>query len=372
MMGSKAGDNAQITTLAEALGWPSEAKYLAFRKSQLITNLLAGQNLLGLIKEQSSPLTPPWPDLMITSGRRNEPVCRWIRAQGAGSRLVHLGRPWAPLTCFDLVVTTPQYHLPEAANVLMNTTPLHRVTAARLDEAARVWGPRVAHLPRPLVAVMMGGNSGPYILDAEAGALLGRAASAYAKRRGGSLVVSSSARTSASAVAALEASLDVPAEIFRWRADVKENPYYGYLALAEAIIVTCESMSMLAEACATGKPVFMFDLNLGPSGHWPLLTDLVGEVRLLPLNKRVRRLTGQALIHGITSVTGPRRLTRDVRVIQDALVAQKRAVWLGERFPETPPPEPLDEVGRAVGAVKALFAETESRSSADRVRAAAS
>ncbi len=361
MMGKKAGDNAQITALAEELGWPFETKHLVFRRTELITNFLAGPTLSGVIRDRSSPLAPPWPDLMISAGRRNEPACRWVQAQGPGARLVHVGRPWAPLECFDLIVTTPQYRLPQSANVLQNTTPLHRVTEARLAEAARNWAPRLAHLPQPYVAVVIGGNAGPYVLDAEAGALLGRAASAHAAKVGGSLLVSTSARTPEPAIAALEAAINRPAEIFRWRRDATENPYLGYLALARSIIVTCESMSMLAEACATRKPVYMFDLDTGPDNHWPLLEPLLGEVQQRSFGRRLRRLKFQPLVYRTAMVTGPRRLTRDVRIIQRALIADRRAVWLGQQFPAGALPPPLDDVGRAAQAVRALFAEEQER-----------
>jgi len=60
-------------------------------------------------------------------------------------------------------------------------------------------------------------------------------------------------------------------------------------------------------------------------------------------------------------VTGPRRLTRDVRIIQRALIAQGRAVWLGEQFPQGAPPPPLDDVARAAQAVRALFDEPQAQ-----------
>ena len=79
--------NAQITALADALGWPYEIKHLVFRRTELITNILAGPTLTGVIRERSSPLAPPWPDLMISAGRRNEPACRWVRERAPGARL---------------------------------------------------------------------------------------------------------------------------------------------------------------------------------------------------------------------------------------------------------------------------------------------
>jgi mitochondrial fission protein ELM1 len=312
--------------------------------------------LLGIVRRRSSPLVPPWPDLIISAGRRNEPPCRWIQAQADRRvRLVHCGRPWAALEGFDLVVTTPQYRLPERPNVLHNTTPLQRVSSGRLEEAQSLWQPKLAHLPKPHIAVMLGGHAGPYVFDREAARLLGRAASALARRQGGSLLVTSSARTPRDAAGALEAALDGPAEVYRWTPEAAaENPYFGYLAVADAFIVTCESMSMLTEACSTRKPVYMFDLDTGPELKWPLLASLIGQVPATTLSRRLRWLRFQPLVYRTAMVTGPRRLTRDVRIIQRQLIAAGRAVWLGQDFPPGPPPPPLDDVARAAARVKAL------------------
>ena len=92
MMGHKAGDNSQILALAEALGWPFETKHLVYRPTELLTNLLAPLTLLGIVRGTSSPLAPPWPDLIISAGRRNEPPCRWIRARAAA---VGIGSAWS-------------------------------------------------------------------------------------------------------------------------------------------------------------------------------------------------------------------------------------------------------------------------------------
>jgi hypothetical protein len=357
MMGHKAGDNSQILALAEGLGWPFEIKRLVYRPTELLTNLLAPLTLLGIVGSRSSPLAPPWPDLIISAGRRNEPPCRWIQAHADQRvRLVHVGRPWARIETFDLIVTTPQYRLPKRPNVLHNTAPLQRVADQRLREAASIWAPRLAHLPRPYTAVMVGGNAGPYVLDRDAATLLGRSASAFAKARGGSLLISTSARTPKKVIPALEAAIDCPAHFFRWSRDAAENPYLGYLALADAIIVTCESMSMLTEACATLKPVYMFDLHTGPENRWGLLESLIGKVDT-SWWRRILRLRLQPLVFRIAFVIGPTRMTRDVRIIHRQLQEQGRAVWLGQPFPKGPPPAPLDDVPRAVARVKALFEE---------------
>lgn len=347
LLGHKAGDNAQVLALAEALGWPFEVKRLIYRKTELLTNGLPGGTLWGIARAGSSPLQPPWPDLVITAGRRNEPVARWIQRQAGGSvRLVHLGRPWAKPECFDLIVTTPQYRLPEQPNILHNTLPLHRVTADKLAEAAALWSPRLAHLARPAIALLVGGNSGPYTLDPDTADYLGRAASRMAA--GGSLLVSTSARTPPAAAEALQAALDVPSHFFRWSPGVADNPYFGYLALADAFIVTGDSMSMLTEACVTRKPVYIFDL-----GPYPPSTGLFQHWR-----QRLTRFRFQALIHRLAMRFGPRRMARDVGIIHRHLIAAGRAAWLGQPFPGNAPP-PLDDVQRAAARVRALFQDVQ-------------
>ena len=226
MMGHKAGDNSQILALAEGLGWPFEIKHLVYRPTELLTNLLAPLTLLGIVRDRSSALAPPWPDLIISAGRRNEPPCRWIQAHADKRvRLVHVGRPWARIENFDLVVTTPQYRLPKRPNVLHNTAPLQRADQ-RLRQAASIWAPRLAHLPRPYTAVMIGGNAGPYVLTG------GRDAAGTRGERlrqgSGRLAAGQHQRAYAQAGdPALEAALDCPAEVFRWTRDAAENPIWA-------------------------------------------------------------------------------------------------------------------------------------------------
>ncbi len=356
LMGHRAGDNAQVLALAEALGWPFEVKRFVYRKYELATNLLLGPTLAGIVRARSSPLAPPWPDLVISAGRRNEPVARWIQARSGGrARLVHLGRPWARIERFDLVITTPQYDLPNRPNVLVIEAPLHRITPARLAEAAAEWRPRLAHLPRPCIALLVGGNSAPYRLDARTAARLGREASAMAAAAGGSLLVTTSARTPTDAVAALKTVIDRPCFFYRWTAEAADNPYLAYLALADAIVVTGDSVSMVAEACATDKPVYLFDPGRGRmSMREPRRSRSVAE--------EIRDFDAIGLLHRTMMRLGPARMRRDIGAMLRRLVASGRAAWLGDG-PPSATPQPLADLPRAAARVRGLFdAATDGRS----------
>ena len=340
LLGAKPGDNGQVLALAEALGWPFEAKRMAYRPTELLTNRLLGVTLLGLDPARSSPLEPPWPELVITAGRRNEPVARWIRRQAGGRdrvKLVHIGRPWAPLDEFDLIVTTPQYALPERPPVLHTEAPMHRINAARLAEAALAWRDRLKALPEPWIAVMLGGHVGRWTFDVPAGRELAERVNRMAEASGGSLLVSTSARTPADVVEAFVGALRVPHHLYRWRRDDPDNPYFAFLALAQQIVVTSDSMSMLVEAIATGKPVHIFDLATAAHARsWQLPN-------------------GRAIVWWLGRWFGPRQLLRNVTAIHQGQVAAGRAVWLGEPWPADHKSVPLSDTGRAAAAVRALL-----------------
>ena len=339
--GYRAGERNQVLALGEALGWPFELKELAYRRSEFRTSLFRGSDLRGIRLDKSSPLAPPWPDLLISAGMRNEPVCRWIRAQQGGrTRIVHIGRPWANAECFDLVVTTPQYRLPQHPNVLQNTLTLHRATPMRLAQEGAHWQAHFARLPGPRTAVILGGNSGPYTLGVKNARAIARQVEAHARRRGGSLMISTSARTSPAVIDIFERDISVPHVLYRWRPNDAENPYFGILALCDELVVTADSISMLSEACATGKPVWM--APLGGYGY-----PMRGR-RSEPVDFRLNALTYSGLMHW-----GPRRLSRDIRLVHQRLLDQGRVAWLGE--PAATSTAQSDDMTRAVARVRTLL-----------------
>jgi hypothetical protein len=353
LMGYRAGENAQILAMGEGLGWPFEIKRLVYRNVYFVAGLPRRVSLLGINRGKSGALVPPWPDLVISAGFRNEPVTRWIKRRSGGrTRIVHIGRTWAGLRHFDLVATTPQYRLPDHPHVLHNKMPLHRVTGQRLAEAAAYWEPRISRLPRPYIAVMIGGHSGPYTFDRAAGERLGRQACALADSAGGSLLVTTSSRTPKASIDALLGAIACPTDLCRWTQGNTENSYFGYLALADSIIVTGDSIAMLSDACATRKPVYIFDLDgMRPvDGAQPSAGGRFTPLRLAAWD----RSHIKAFCYGLLMRFGPQRLSRDLGLVYDYLVASGRAVWLGQTFPAVTPP-PLEDLQRAVVRVRALL-----------------
>lgn len=339
--GYRAGERNQVLALGEALGWPFDLKELSYHSTEFRTSLLRGSDLRGVRLDKSARLEPPWPDLVISAGMRNEPVCRWIQAQQGGrTRIVHIGRPWAHPDRSDLVVTTPQYRLADHPKVLQNTLTLHRVTPERLEQEAARWQARFAPLHGPRTAVILGGNSGPYTLGPKNAREIARQVEAQARQRGGSLMISTSARTSPAVIDIFEREITVPNVLYRWQPNDRENPYFGMLALCDDLVVTADSISMLSEACATGKPVLM--AALGGYGY-PMR-----EGQDVPVDFRLSAWGYSKMMRW-----GHPRLSRDLRLVYQQLLEQGRVAWLGE--PVVVSTAQSADMARAVARVRALF-----------------
>ena len=231
----RAGENSQILGLLNRIGLSFEIKRLEY-------NGRAGPLGLGRRIDPSGSnaaqvFKPPWPALIVSAGVKNEPICRWVKAQSGGrTRLVFLGRTWAARQHFDLVITTPQYRLPDEPNVIHNLMTQHGITAERLADAAQQWRAKLSGLRRPLIGVLVGGDSGPYVFGVRAAARLARALNRLVVSIDGSILVTTSSRTRDTAVDELERLLGNDANVYRWRPDDPGNPYFGLLAHADRLV----------------------------------------------------------------------------------------------------------------------------------------
>jgi mitochondrial fission protein ELM1 len=290
ILGERAGDNAQVLALGRALGWPTEIKQIRYDENCPVEFKDRGDTLTGVDLQGSDPLVGPWPDALIAIGRRSVPVTRWIRAR-AGKRIlhVHLGRPRVDLDLFDLVVTTPQYNLPDAANVIEITLPLVSVDADALGQAAAAWHSRFAVLPRPWTAVMVGGPTPQLAFSAEDARRMVQELSAHAGD-GGGFIVTTSPRTPEAVTEALRTGLPQAfpgRHLFLPFDPGGDNPYPAMLALADSFVVSVDSASMVAEAATRHKPLYLFHLPKIPPKLKPGLKSAVSR------NWRLRRKARQ-------------------------------------------------------------------------------
>jgi uncharacterized protein len=274
------GLQAQALGLAEAADLRPELRVLEPRPPWLWVPAATWPAPLAAVRPRA--LSPPWPDLVIGCGGVAAAVGAGLRRRGR--RVVQVQHPRMDPQKFDLVVVNRHDEL-TGPNVLVTRTALHRVTPQKLVEAAKVWGPLLAHLPRPLVAVLVGGTNGRFRLDEPVALALAAQLAAMARRDGVGLAVTPSRRTGPEVTQILTGAL-VPLGAWIWDG-AGENPYFGLLALADAIVVTMDSVSMVSEAVATHAPVMLARLP-GRSRRIGLFADgLIQEGRVRPFAGRL-------------------------------------------------------------------------------------
>ncbi len=258
----RTGDVAQCMGVAEALGWPFAVKSIAYERLGILHNVLRGPTLVGVSPDSRAGLAPPWPRLVIGCGRRTVPIARWIKRR-SGCFLTQIMDPGIGSRADIDLLAVPSHdacRLPEARAVRILGAP-HRVTPRRLAAAAAHWRPHLAHLPRPWLAVIVGGATRRRDFPQDLARQLGRDVSAMASAAGGSVLLTTSRRTGRAAERILLSAIEPPRYIHRW-GQGGDNPFMAMIALADAVVVTGESTSMCTEATLCRGPVHIWS----PSG----------------------------------------------------------------------------------------------------------
>jgi uncharacterized protein len=248
------GMENQAVGLAEALGLTPTVKRVVLKTPWRIASPHVTAFKRFAMSERGDRLEAPWPDIIIATGRPSILPSLYVKGQSAGRTFtVQLQDPVSLRWRFDRIVAPAHDNL-SGDNVIVMDGALHRVTPAKLAAEAPRWAGAFAKISRPYVSVLLGGNNSRYRLEeAEITALASQLKALSLQGYG--LLITGSRRTGDANIAALRQALaGCGAFISDGGGD---NPYFGMLALADAFIVTCDSVNMISEACSTGKPVYV-------------------------------------------------------------------------------------------------------------------
>jgi mitochondrial fission protein ELM1 len=262
-----AGDNNQLLRLASELGLPFRTLELHYNKLHYLPPRVLRSSLASLDRRSREQIRGPWPSIVIGIGNRSVPVALAIRRLSGGrSKLVRIGNPRLAPASLDLVITTEQYRISKASNVL--ELPIGINTAHRVQPTAeeRAW---LEAFPRPHRLLLLGGNTFMWKLSPNCA---GNAARKL-KARGGSVIAVSSSRTSKAIIKAVSAAIEDSASGFVWGSFPR---YSVLLADADEICVTADSVAMISDAVATGKPVGLVEPAKTLSGKFFYGLDKIG------------------------------------------------------------------------------------------------
>ena len=278
-----AGMRSQALGLAHRAGW--DGTFQPVCPSRVARVALAGPRWLGrsCLRGSSGQALETHKDLLradvvISIGGKGGAIGAALRAHHRP--VVQIQNPRQSLARFDLIIACRHDDI-SGPNVLLGRTALHGLTPEELAHAKQEWEPRLAHLPRPLVAALVGGSNGRFQLGEAEARRLAHVLVQTRQDEGGSLIVTASRRTDPQALAALKEIIE-PAGGFVWDGE-GDNPYTGLIACADSLLVTIDSVSMMSESVAGRAPVTVFPLP-GKSrriNEFVEELELAGRVRVL-------------------------------------------------------------------------------------------
>jgi mitochondrial fission protein ELM1 len=190
------------------------------------------------------------------------PYIRAFKRRG-GARVfaVFLQDPRFARSIMD-VIWVPEHDRIRGPNVVTTLTSPHPFSPRRLATARLEPDARLAILPAPRCAVVLGGPSGAQHFTPSDVARLSEAVRTIVAQ-GFSVMATPSRRTPPELLDAVRAGLGgKPGFVWDGSGD---NPYGSILGLADAILVTADSANMVGEATATGAPVHIFEPTGGGS-----------------------------------------------------------------------------------------------------------
>jgi mitochondrial fission protein ELM1 len=277
----KAGMDAQAVGVADALGLAYERKRVEPTGAWRLLAPWAPVSPSERFGRPSSPFAPPWPAVAIATGRLSIPYMRaLVRRAGPATYTVVLQDPKTGLRTADLI-WVPEHDSLRGANVITSLTAPHSFTPERLAALRSHVPAEIARLPRPRIAVLLGGDSGVYRFTPQDEKRLA-AALAHLAQFAGSFLVTPSRRTGSGLAAAVDSATAGRARVF-WDGS-GDNPYPDFLANADVFVVTADSINMASEAAATGQPIHVF-FPRGGSAKFQRFHDALqrhGATRPLP------------------------------------------------------------------------------------------
>ena len=203
-------------------------------------------------------LGPPWPDIIITCGKRTAGASLAIkRLSGGKTKIVQIQDPRISPHYFDVMVTPRHDPISQQghSNVIVSKASLNRLTMTDIAQAAKQVKAPFKVRKKAATAVMIGGHNRRYKASRAEFEALGDRLADFAKTHGRHLLIVGSRRTPRMAYEVLADKL-AKTSYALWDGK-QDNPYPGILGLVDDVIVTSDSVNMASEACLTGKPVYI-------------------------------------------------------------------------------------------------------------------
>lgn len=272
-----AGMINQCLGIAEALGVSAQQKIIKLKAPwKWFTPYLrvgAGHSL----SSKSDPLDRPFPDLVISCGRQAILPALWIKLASSGcTKVVHIQDPKIKSSHFDALLV-PYHDNVQGANVIQTLGAPHQVSLQKMSREKEKFPEFNREEPtQKVIGVLIGGPCGAYRMEPSSLSPLIKNIKKWAAD-GHKVLISPSRRTPVSVIDSLRREVGERAYVWNQQG---QNPYFALLGASDAILVTCDSVCMITEACVSTAPVYLIPLPGGNKRSSHFHKELISRGRI--------------------------------------------------------------------------------------------
>jgi len=202
------------------------------------------KNKIYLSKDES-------PDFVISCGRKSVAPSIFLKKKNPKIFTIHIQDPKVSLKNFDIVVA-PEHDNLDGVNVISSKGAIHYITEEEVSNSKSYLGSKIKS--QKIVSIVLGGPNKYYDFNEK------QLKNIFTKIRSQfidndyKVIVIPSMRTPKLIINLATKEFEEDGHVVK---NVDKKAYLSALALANYIVVTSDSTSMISEAATSGKPIFI-------------------------------------------------------------------------------------------------------------------
>ena len=260
LLDDRAGNCSQVLGIGKALKIKYIIKKIRYNKLSRFPNIILQNTIKHINENDRKQFIAPWPKIVIGCGRKSAPIGLWIKEQSNNySKYIQIMWPSYPYKNIDMIFTPLHDNIKKKYNLKRIETSPNTIDTKLLSKSHIKWKNKLLPLKKPRVALIIGGNTKKYEFDPIHIKLLFKKIKTILNNRG-SIMITTSRRTSLDCINEIKKEIKkLKVKSYFWNTNDKTpNPYFGYLAYSDLVVVTGDSVSICSEVCATGKPLLIY------------------------------------------------------------------------------------------------------------------
>ena len=191
------------------------------------------------------------PDLIISCGRKSVIPSIFLKKNNSKIFTIHIQDPKVSFKNFDAIVA-PEHDNLKGDNVYTSKGAIHYITESEINEARQYLVNKIQS--EKVVSLILGGPNKYYSFSSEEIINIFNQIKSIFVSKGYKVIIIPSMRTPKETIDLATREMGSCGYVVN---QVDKQAYLSAYALADYVIVTCDSTSMISEAATSGKPIFV-------------------------------------------------------------------------------------------------------------------